>query len=113
MSSSTIRCIRTLRSFLIFLLNDISDTIKAEKEKALKDKLAAQHVQHGSMNGGMGGGGVPHAVKKSGFAALFSQSSSAPSSPAPTHTSLFVNDLVAMARREGEVDRWSGIYVLG
>ena len=72
------------QEFLIFLLNDISDTIKAEKDKAAKDKLAAQQ----QLSGG-GAGGVPHVAKKSAFSSLFSQSSSAPSSPAPSHHSLF------------------------
>ena len=81
------------QEFLIFLLNDISDTIKAEKEKAVRDKLAAQQVQAGGGGGvgggGVRGGGVLQTAKKSGFSSLFSSpSSSAPSSPAPSHHSL-------------------------
>ena len=79
------------QEFLIFLLNDISDTIKAEREKAARDKQAALLQQHaGSGTGLTAGNGVPHvAPRKSGFASLFSSSSSAPSPPAPTHHSLF------------------------
>ena len=67
------------QEFLIFLLNDLSDTIKAEK--AAKDRLAVQQQQQQSVSGVVGGGAtVP---KKSGFASLFSSSTTpAPAPPA-------------------------------